>query len=290
MTLSTMISLVHGCDAASAIQGRLPAAAMKTSGLEVCWLRGKVGNNLGRDALFEENARALKGNGIRTSPYEFAFPLKHLDPIEQAKGFAAASIVDGDLVGSRDGEPPPGYDLEWPPPEEWTKRGIDADFVVDFALAQLAQMTADWRRRPLVYLYPWFAVSLSRAKNFTKLIAYPLWIAGGPGYINGPGTWPTTWNAPKVPGWGDGAIVNQFDGNGGMKLPNGVDADFNVFRGSLADLETFCRVSQVIPDEPGSLDEPPPPEVIAEQMAGVLVDDAVSAYRRERAQRMIDTS
>ncbi len=196
---------------------------------------------------YVENIHASADAGIMGTPYVFPFPLPHIDPVEQAKVFAQSSVVDGHLVGSL-GDLPPAYDLEWPPPEQWAARGCTADQIVDHALASLEQMTGDYGRPPIVYSYPYFLAALSKAKNFGKLMAYPLWIAGGAQYQNGDGHVPVrnddgTWaeSPPTVAGWGSNWLFWQHDGNGGKRLPNGVDSDFDVFRYDLLTLAQLAK-------------------------------------------------
>lgn len=260
---------------------------MKAAGTEFCWLRGKVGNNPGRDTLFEENAKILAEAGVVRSRYDFPFPLRNLNPVEQAKTFGEAALVDGIPLGAKNGEMPPAYDLEWPPPEQWTSRAIDADFIVDFALAQLAQIEADASCAPIVYSYPWFIASLAKAKNFASLLRYRLWIAGGPNYINGNGIVPVAWKPPVVAGWGDGALFWQWDGNGGRRLPGtNVDADFDLFKGTREEFDVLCKVDQPASTQPS----PPPMEVIIAQAAATILEDGVHAYRQERADAILNAA
>ena len=54
---------------------------------------------------------------------------------------------------------------------------------------------------------------------------------------------PMPWQRAKVP-----YFLWQFDGNGGCTLPNGVDADFNVFAGSFEELANIgaCNASTAV--------------------------------------------
>lgn len=47
--------------------------------------------------------------------------------------------------------------------------------------------------------------------------------------------------------------IHQFDGDGGLRLPNGVDTDVNIFHGSMEDLKNFiARCSKVRATDPGT--------------------------------------
>jgi GH25 family lysozyme M1 (1,4-beta-N-acetylmuramidase) len=279
--------MIQGCDI-SAMQGNiLPAhaKAMKAAGIEFVFHRCKVGNNPGRDKVFEANVRVLRDAGILVGAYSFPFPLRHLDPIAQADAFAQAAMIDGHPLGSDPGELPPPFDLEWPPPEEWTKRGIDKSFIVDWSLACLARMRTNWRRDPLAYSYPFFLTALSTAASYSSLCGYALWIAGGPGYVTGVKPPVDGDKPPRVEGWGDDWTFWQWNGTGGARLPHGVDADFNVFRGDLAALHALCAP----PPPPVSLPPLTPEERIAMGLGAstLLIDDAVHAARQERARRAL---
>lgn len=278
------MNVVQGTDV-SVLQNAVPFDLLKKAGHEFTFIRCKVGNSPGVDIRFVENVRRARGEGLYTAPYFFPFPLSHIDPMAQAAGFLAAAMVDGDPVGGDRGDLPPAYDLEWPPPEEWTKRGCTADSIVDYALAQLARLHDDYGIAPIVYSYPYFLAALSKAKNFALLMKYSLWIAGGAQYKNGTGQVPRRYDdgvwldkAPIVLGWGDNWLFWQHDGDGGRRLPGtGIDCDFNVFR---FDSVALGQLAQVI-------DGPPPilvPDVntIHAMAADVMAEDALHAYRQER--------
>lgn len=279
-----MMEVVQGSDT-SVIQGVVPFDALAAAGHMFAILRCKVGNNPGIDARFVENVRRARGVGLSVFPYGFPFPLRHLSPLEQAKWFVEGAIVDGDAVGSMRGDGPPAFDLEWPPPEGWTARGIDADFIVDWALACLDQMTVAYGGiRPVIYSYPYFIAALSKAQNFAQLMKYRLWIAGGAQYQNGNGQVPRrgddgVWidQPPKVAGWGANWLFWQHDGDGGKRLPNGVDADFDVFCGTRQEFRVLVRLE----DGP-AFDTAPDLGTIHVEEANVMAEDELHAYRQDR--------
>lgn len=283
------MAAVQGIDI-SAVQGpNVPWKKLVAAEIDYAFLRCHVGNN-GRDALFAKYVAAGSDEGILLAPYFFPFPLPHLTPENQADLFIASAVVNGAPLGSRKGELPPAFDLEWPPPEEWKKWGCTADQIVDWAIACLDRLEVAYGRAPIIYSYPWFLKSISTAKNFTLLMRYKLWIAGGAQYLNGDGHVPdlTKEQPPAVNGWGHDWLFWQHDGNGGKRLPGtGIDADFDVFRYDLATLRTYADIRE---DEIVA-DTLPEMARLAHAMSSTLiVEDAVHAYRQERAQRMLEAA
>lgn len=279
-------ALVKGTDT-SVIQGKLPVKAMVDEGISFGWARCKVGNNAGRDSVFEQTMRAFLDVGILRGGYCFPFPLKHLDPIEQAKMFLAALLLDGDVIGTRWGELPIAIDLEWPAPEEWAKWGCTPDQIVDFALAMLMYIEEQTGQKPIIYSYPYFLQSICKAKNYGNLMRYKLWLAGGSQYMNGNGKWPdlATYKVPTVPGWGTDWLFNQWDGNGGKRLPgSNVDADFNIFRYDIDALKKYCQVQ---PTEDAAPDTLPDMSTIFQATSNLIVEDGLHAYRQGRANQFI---
>ncbi len=277
---------VQGLDV-SVIQGAsVPYPALRALGHEFVFVRCQVGNNAGRDTLFEANIRRAKDAGLFCTPYLFPFPLTHLDPIAQADIFLQATMLDGHPVGADIGELPQAYDLEWPPPEEWAKRGCSADQIVDWSLAALDRMHTNTGQAPIIYSYPYFLQMLAKAKNFPMLLKYKLWIAGGPQYRNGNGVVPdvTKQQPPKVVGWGNDWLFWQWDGDGGKRIPGiNVDADFNLFNGELVDLARLCQSNE-------AKDVVVTPEDIAvmhAEASSLIMDDELHAYRQARANVII---
>lgn len=96
---------------------------------------------------------------------------------------------------------------------------------------------------PVLYTYPWWwaavrdgvsAYGFPTKGDVTWAKAYGLWLAS---YRTG---WPKPGDAPKVPAPWSQWTFWQFDGNGGLRLPNGIDCDFCVFRGDDAALTAFA--------------------------------------------------
>ncbi len=214
--------MIRGLDASS-VQGLLPIQSLDAAGVRFLIHKCQQGND-GKDPYFERNVLSARNAGWRVGAYHFLYPLPHLDPKAQAEGFFRASEL-----GTLDGDLPPALDLEWPDPDKgFANWGCTPAQVADWGAACAERVTELFGRKPLVYTYPYFMSKL-RAGDVAWLEAYPLWIAS---YAA----------KPLIPApWTDWAVW-QYDGNGGERMPNGVDADFNRFNGDEAALAAFCRV------------------------------------------------
>jgi lysozyme len=83
-------------------------------------------------------------------------------------------------------------------------------------------------RLPILYSYPSFLEGLPLA---AEMADYPLWIAH----------YKVT--KPRVPRpWKDW-LLWQYDGDGGERLPSGVDADFNCYRGTKEQLRQVLGIA-----------------------------------------------
>lgn len=218
--------ILYGLDVSSA-QGTVPWQAVKDSGCVFGAAKCQQGND-GKDPQFEHNLAEMKRLGIIPMAYHFVYPLAHIDPVAQAKMFFAASPC-----GSAPGELPPLVDFEWPAPEDWAKWGCTAPQMALYLKALLEQMTLDFGVKPIVYLYPYFCQSLVKGgADLGFLAEYGLCIAD---YSNIP-----LEKTPYLPPWDTaGWVFRQYDGNGGKKLPNGVDSDFMVFNGGADELSAL---------------------------------------------------
>lgn len=266
------MSWIRGIDVSQFQGKRIPWLDVKAMGVDFAYMRCHHGNDHGPDPHFAENVRGARGAGVRIGAYCVAFPLPHLRPIDQVRLWQSSLVVDGNPVGELRGELPVAIDLEWPPPHEWDKWKCSADQIVDWTLDCLAA----WSNRPIVYSYPHFLNYLAKAKNAKMLAAYELWIAGGPQYKDGSGVVPNDdARPPKTAIWGDDWTIWQHDGDGGARLPHGVDADFNVYNGDADDLAAFCGEIAV------SLESDAPP-VNSDQTRSLLLDFELGEYRRRR--------
>jgi GH25 family lysozyme M1 (1,4-beta-N-acetylmuramidase) len=225
--------VIRGFDASS-VQGHIPFAdAAKTSlafGIFKCW----TGND-GPDPNFEANVLGAETAGLVAFAYCFAFPLPEKaghpgrDPKEQAKLFFdhAWKVCPGRPIF---------VDFEWPEPKDWAKWGCTAESISEWMRECCEELTRLCGGiAPIIYTYPdwWTHVSFA---DVSWAAEYSLWIAS---YVTT--TWPTERDEPfMVHPWTDW-LFWQWDGNGGQRLPNGVDADFVVFNGDADALRALVR-------------------------------------------------
>lgn len=280
-----MTDLIRGIDI-SAVQGDLSDKdweAMAKLGVRFALLRLLVGNETWSDsALLKRNVERAKKLGIACGAYFFPYPLPHLDPKEQIERFV--KLLEG--LGTNIGELPPAYDAEWPPDftkkkdgtieNTWAKWKCTKEQLCDWHLQALdhgeSLMGMDW----LVYSYRYHLKVLDAASHpdFAKR---KLWLAD---YF-AIGKVPTSAEAEarKAPApWTEITII-QHDGDGGLKMPNGRDADFNVLLGGEDKLAELTSTSGVDP----SADLPIDLTAAKDEGTRIMLEESIAAYRRERA-------
>jgi len=277
------LSVIKGIDV-SAIQGELTDQdwqAIAAAGVKFAWLRGVVGNEY-RDSRLKENVERAKRAGVKPGAYVFPFPLPHLDPRVQADFFV--SLLEG--LGSSAGELPIAFDAEWPPPEErdkasgriidtWAKWKCSPPQLRDWLLACLDRGEELTGHTWAVYTYRYWSKRVELEKA-VELAGRPLWLAD----YSFVGRTPTAIEAHlhKPTGPWKKVTAIQHDGDGGLRLPNGRDADFNVFLGDEIDLERFCGVESdvVIPAADVAA------AAVRQSTLGLITEDLIASYRRDR--------
>jgi len=283
--------MIRGVDV-SAIQGRVDWDALRSAGAEFAWMRGVVGNEY-RDARVRENIAEAKRAGVFPGVYCFAFPLPKLTPEAQVDYWVGKFEADGDLPGRAYGELPPALDLEWPPPEEkdkvsgrlidtWAKWGVTGASILRWGAKALIRMHQHWGCWPALYTYPYFwkravaGVSKTELDELLEVYGNCLW--WGADY-KASGRVPQDGERPFTPApWNDGRNVFwQHDGNGGLKMPNGVDCDWNVFTGTRDDLANIVRpyTERVVPPGVDMV-------LVKQRTMGAIVEEDIARYRRER--------
>lgn len=256
--------MLKGFDASS-VQGIIPFETLSPE-LRFGIFKAQQGND-GFDPYFWRNVKACMDSGRVPGAYFFAYPLPHLDPREQARIFYDRS----NGFGTNRGELPPFIDLEWPEvvPSKaggkgWKEWGCSPQQISDWSEAHLDEVTKLWGHKPYLYTYEWWwnclrlgapAYGFPKGADVSWAAKYELWI---PRYIN---RWPEPgWKAKLVPPFTRAPFV-QIDGNGGMRLQNGVDSDFCIFDGTEEELRAIAdgpslreadewRPVYVIPDPP----------------------------------------
>jgi lysozyme len=220
----------------SSVQGKVPWDKVAADPrFKFAIVKCYTGND-GKDPFYMVNIEAARGAGLRVGAYYFAYPLPHLDPKDQARNFFA--VCGG--IGTQPGDLPPILDAEWPAPEGFAKWNCTPQQVREWVLACLQEMERLWGVTPMVYSYPYWEASV-HTELLPELARFPLHQAN----YEYNGKIPPEGYSPKVAKPWDKATIVQFDGNGGLKLPNGADVDVNMFIGTEADWQAFLRLPTV---------------------------------------------
>ncbi len=286
--IPTSSPLIRGIDV-SVIQGAVPWPAVAREGVRFAIMRCAVGNDKGRDSRFALNVQQAKDVGVIPGAYCFTYPLPHLDPRVQAQ----EHVRKIDFLGKYAGELLPAADLEWPPPEkvgttpvvresEWKRWGCTKEQIADWCLLYLEETHKLTGLHWLRYSYRhWMdRVEFRKYPDFAK---GPLWLADYITAAKVPARDPTAEEVAKrtVPLPWRGITLVQFDGNRGLRLPNGVDADFNVLVGGE---EALARLSAGSPNWRGA-----PEKLVAtaqlaasDNLPAPISDEEIRLYRMQR--------
>jgi lysozyme len=209
-------------------QGNIPWDAVAASGVRFAIIKASEGL-IGVDPMFEKNLAGAKAAGLLTGAYHFVNP---------ARPGEASAVHFWNVVKGRT-DLPPFMDFEH-------SRGVGADDTVHQA-SRFAQKTDElWGRPCAVYTYPSYWKGIWDGKlhhvqrwRMSELAKRDLWIAH---YTKSP-------NGPTVPNpFENGWKIWQWDGDGGQRLPNGADCDFNWFNGSYESLVQWCHDTGLAPD------------------------------------------
>ena len=233
--------MIRGLDASS-VQGPLPYDKLGPEYRFVI-LKAQQGND-GFDPWFVRNVRAGMSRGLEVFAYCFAYPLPdapgkvNRDPLGQAKLFVERTLTACPELEGR----PLFLDYEWPAPEEWAKWGCTPKQLSTWMEANAAEVTRLSGRKPAIYTYDWWWAQVRKGADVSWAAEYDLWMAW---YTT---RWPAPGERPRIPApWTDWKFW-QFDGNNGLKMPNGVDSDFCVFNGDEDALQEWTRGPR--PDRP----------------------------------------
>lgn len=210
----------------SAAQGELSQEAwnaIAAAGIEFAYLKATEGQGY-LDAHYVANRERARAAGLLTGAYHYFWATR--PAYEQAMWFHKTT---SDFAH----ELPPVMDFE-------SMKGMKPVDALYRAHEFLATCEGLFGRRLVFYTYPSFWWQLQATKSFgpiemSKLRdigTRDLWIAHY-GVVQPNVQWPWT-----------RYFLWQFDGDGGRKLPSGVDADFNWYDGSLADLRAYCGLER----------------------------------------------
>ena len=218
--------MILGCDVSSEQGPSLDWHAIYASGVQFVFCKATEAQGY-VDRTFSRNSSCARAAGLAVGSYHFFSPNR--DPEAQARLYHSIAASVTTL--------PPVIDLE-------TLRGVAMPDVASRALAFIAATEQLWQRRCVVYSYPSFLRAFQRS-DLEPLGKSPLWIAHY-GVL-----------APSVPApWSTWACW-QWDGDGGMRLPGGVDADFD-WCPDVAALVASCAIARPAPpaDPTTPLDAP----------------------------------
>ena len=205
----------RGIDA-SRHQGRVPWKAVRAAGGLFAFNKATEGLSW-KDPLFLENTLGTRDAGLYSGAYHY-FQAQQ-DAAKQAESFHATAGGSVDM--------PPVIDFE-------SLAGVPAGRAVESARAFVEVTEALWGQEAILYTYTNFweallAVGAVDVETLAFFAARDLWLAD---YRAQPKT-PITWARWRF---------LQFDGDGGFVLPNGVDADFNVFDGDEGELAEWVEL------------------------------------------------
>lgn len=285
---------VRGVDV-SVFQGTITdeiAGCLAAEGCAFAYCRAAVGNGAAPDKNLEANLTVFRRHGIATGRYLFPFPLPKLSPVAHAEHhwrLIEPTVLDGDLAEA--------IDAEWPPREErekttgrivsvWAKWGCTAPQIREWLAAYSDRLDVlSGRRGPLyTYRYWWDCIEGWEEPTLTNRL---LWLAdyGLKGVV------PTDEQLARVrPIRGfDRIAILQHDGDGGLRLPTlkgpstGNDVDWNAMPDP-ADLERLRGPGAPRGEASGATDTflADVARLGHQEASGLIVEDLVAAYRRER--------
>ncbi|MFQ5448911.1 MAG: glycoside hydrolase family 25 protein, partial [Saprospiraceae bacterium] len=196
---------VHGIDI-SHYQRYVNWEVVANQGIHFVFVKASEGESHG-DSLYCKNWEEIKRVGIKRGAYHFFRP--SISPLLQAENFInTVELTHGDLT--------PVLDVE-------VTDGVAADALLEGIQKWLHVVESVYKAKPIIY---------SNQKFFNNYLFrdfrdYPIWIARY-----------SSWRKPHLYS-GNDWLFWQYGSRGRL---DGIDVnvDFNVFKGSLADLEKFC--------------------------------------------------
>ena len=195
---------VHGIDV-SRYQGLVDWEETAMASIDFVFVKASEGASL-RDSFYHYNWEQTRAQGLKRGAYHFFRPLVPVE--EQVLNFTS-------LVDLKEGDLAPVLDVE-------LTEGVSQTFLLQAVRTWLEQVEQHYNIRPIVY---------TNAKFYHRYLhdyleGYPLWIAR---YHHA--------EPPLPPGkqW----TFWQYGDRGSLPVIQG-EVDFNVFRGTLPELELYC--------------------------------------------------
>lgn len=262
---------------------------MADLGIRFSIMRTIVGNEKWSDTAAAENAKRAGAHGIVVWPYIFPYPLPHLNPEQQAEVMIARLIAMGFDVAAM----PIAVDAEWPPPEEykngvlinvWAKWGCSPAQLREWIMRFITRVEQLTGRRVIVYSYRHWLRRIE-AYKLPELALRHLWLAD---YTH-MGKWLTreqcALTKSEAP-WSKITIL-QHDGNGGLRLPSGSDADFNMLFGGEELLASLMNDKLGVPDTVPELSVKAPEPFVdlsaaKHEQLGIITEELIRSYRQNR--------
>lgn len=233
--------MIRGFDASPAQGEHIPFAECKARGLDFVVLECWIGND-GPSSTFATQAAEAQAAGLEVMAYGFAYPLKP-DPAHPGREAESQARAIVEFAWKH----APGcqifLDLEWPAPQDWAHWGIDAVWISTWCKALCEAVTRYCRgKKPIIYTYLDWWDHLAAGADVSWAAEYELWQAW---YVK---QWPGELASPRIRKPWTRWLFWQWDGDGGEKLPDGRDADFCVFNGTLEELQALNQGPPEGPD------------------------------------------
>ncbi len=195
---------VHGIDV-SHYQNDINWDTVAKQEIKFAFVKATEGESIS-DSLFKKNWAGLKKNNIRKGAYHYFHPATNVQ--SQYNNFKRqVSLEKGDL--------PPVIDIE-------ETNGRSKSEIIWAIKKWISLVEADYKVKPIIYTNFKF-YNAYVGGNFDQ---YPIWIAR------------YSYNQPTL-NYGDTWTFWQYGNKGRINGIEG-DVDFNVFNGSLLDLEKLC--------------------------------------------------
>lgn len=215
--------------------------SIKSAGVEFAICKATHGASpTGIDPTFARNRTECRKAGVSFGAYHWVEPAQ--DPIEQARKFVRVSgpMEPGDVghaLDVEDDDPTAG------------RPTVAPEKIIECVTICAREVTRLTGRKPLIYTGKWFS---AWRVDSAEVATYPLWHAQYPSMKRDHRPFAEAIRSlPADPAiaapWlkrGIKESIWQFDGDGGLFLPQGIDVDVNRMRSSLAD---FIRSTYVSP-------------------------------------------
>jgi GH25 family lysozyme M1 (1,4-beta-N-acetylmuramidase) len=254
----------------------IPWKLLRERGVVGCICKSTHG--LGTDPNFVEGFKQAREEGFLRGAYEWYVPSR--DPLAQAKYAAEVLLANG-----FDADDALCIDFEEP-------TSTKGQALLDPFVTHMEAFEAALDKPAILYTGTWFWVEYVLNLDSEACSKRDLWLSQYPSFglkgfdpeayakatelaANYKTTIPKPWASR-----GKRDTLFQFDGDKGLTMPNGVDADFNVFRGdrdALAALfaTTLSQPARTLPapaPTPTLLGEKPQESVVLNDFLGSLVD------------------